>query len=303
MKVLVAEDDAVTRRLLEVSLTRWNYESVSTADGNEAWEILQRPDGPRLAILDWMMPGKNGLEICRALRQTSSERYIYALMLTARTERAEVLEGLEAGANDYLVKPLDLAELRARLRTGHRIVELQSQLIEARESLRHEATHDALTGLWNRAALFDILERELNRARRQAQPLTLIMADLDFFKHINDRYGHLAGDIVLREAALRLRSVLRPYDSVGRYGGEEFIVVVPACEGSGSLGLAERIRGVVGSTPISTPDGVVAVTLSVGVAVARGAEIPAADALIRAADMALYRAKQEGRNCSRMAEK
>ncbi len=303
MKVLVAEDDAVTRRLLEVSLKRWNYESVLTADGNEAWEILQRPEGPRLAILDWMMPGKNGLEICRALRRTVSERYIYALMLTARTERAEVLEGLEAGADDYLVKPVDLAELRARLRTGHRIVELQSQLIEARESLRHEATHDALTGLWNRAALFDILERELNRARRHAQPLTLIMADLDFFKHINDRYGHLAGDIVLREAARRLRSVLRPYDSVGRYGGEEFIVVVPACDGSDSLGLAERIRGAVGSTPISTPDGVVAVTLSVGVAVARGTEIPAADALIRAADMALYRAKQEGRNCSRMAEK
>jgi two-component system cell cycle response regulator len=303
MQVLIAEDDPVTRRLLEASLGRWKYEVVAARDGREAWEILQRSDTPRLAILNWMMPGMDGVEICRELRKRSAEEaYIYALLLTSKTRKAELLEGFEAGADDYLIKPFDPRELQARLRTGHRIVELQNHLIDARESLRLQATHDALTGLWNRAAILDILERELVRSRRQAIHLTLILADLDFFKHINDRFGHQAGDIVLREVARRMRSVLRPYDAVGRYGGEEFIVVVPACEGASSLSLAERIRAEISSNPILTPEEPVSVTVSLGVATVSNGTVPAPDLLIRAADLALYRAKQEGRNRSTMAQ-
>ncbi len=302
MKVLVAEDDPVTRRLLEVSLERWKYEVVPAADGRQAWEILHRSDSPRLAILDWMMPGMDGLEICRELRKRSAEIYTYALLLTSRARKAELLEGFEAGADDYLIKPFDLAELQARLRTGHRIVELQSQLIEARESLRQQATHDGLTGLWNRTAILDILERELIRCRRLSHPLTVILADLDFFKHINDRLGHLAGDVVLREAARRMRLVVRPYDAVGRYGGEEFIVVVPACKRDCSLSLAERVRAAINANPILTPEGPVTVGVSLGVAAVSDGTIPPADLLVRSADLALYRAKQEGRNRAMISE-
>ncbi len=302
MKVLVAEDDPVTRRLLEVSLERWKYEVVPAADGRQAWEILHRSDSPRLAILDWMMPGMDGLEICRELRKRSAEIYTYALLLTSRARKAELLEGFEAGADDYLIKPFDLAELQARLRTGHRIVELQSQLIEARESLRQQATHDGLTGLWNRTAILDILERELIRCRRLSHPLTVILADLDFFKHINDRLGHLAGDVVLREAARRMRLVVRPYDAVGRYGGEEFIVVVPACKRDCSLNLAERVRAAINANPILTPEGPVTVGVSLGVAAVSDGTIPPADLLVRSADLALYRAKQEGRNRAMISE-
>lgn len=302
MKVLVAEDDPVTRRLLEVSLERWKYEVVPAADGRQAWEILHRSDSPRLAILDWMMPGMDGLEICRELRKRSAEIYTYALLLTSRARKAELLEGFEAGADDYLIKPFDLAELQARLRTGHRIVELQSQLIEARESLRQQATHDGLTGLWNRTAILDILERELIRCRRLSHPLTVILADLDFFKHINDRLGHLAGDVVLREAARRMRLVVRPYDAVGRYGGEEFIVVVPACKRDCSLSLAERVRAAINANPIPTPEGPVTVGVSLGVASVSDGTIPPADLLVRSADLALYRAKQEGRNRAMISE-
>ncbi len=294
MRVLIAEDDPVSRHLLEAFLVKWGYEVVAVTDGTAAERELRSDDAPRLAILDWMMPGINGIDICREVRRRAAEPYIYILVVTAKGQKEDVLRGLEAGADDYLTKPYDPPELRARLRTGGRIVELHAQLIAAREQLRVEATHDPLTGLWNRSAVLEHLQRELARSEREKSSVAVILADVDKFKNINDTSGHLGGDAVLREVAVRLRASLRPYDGIGRYGGEEFLVVAPGCDAAGALKLAERLRASIGDTPVGTFEGVFAVTLSLGVGTNR--ETCRADELVRAADAALYRAKEAGRN-------
>jgi diguanylate cyclase (GGDEF)-like protein len=181
-----------------------------------------------------------------------------------------------------------------RLRAGRRILDLQTELIFAREELRRQATYDSLTRLLNRAAACDLLQRELDRAEREHWPLSIILADIDFFKRINDTYGHLAGDAVLRETSQCMRSVVRPYDGIGRYGGEEFLLVLPGCDHDGAIALAERLRECVESNPMALAEGIVPITLSLGVAsndLTRDME-----ALIGAADTALYRAKNNGRN-------
>lgn len=294
MKILVAEDDPVTRHLLKTSLERWQYEVILATDGTQAIEIIFREDAPKLAILDWMMPGMDGIEICRELRKRAAGSYIYTLLLTSKAAREDLLKGLDAGADDYLVKPFDLLELQARLRSGRRIVELQDQLIAAQEALREQATRDALTGAWNRGAIMEILERERSRAQREHHPLIVLMLDLDHFKAINDTWGHQAGDAILREVVTRLTSVLRPYDCVGRYGGEEFAVVVPGCEESAAMKLAERLRACISDRPILYSTSPISVTMSMGMA--RLGEDTNTDSLIRRADDALYRAKKAGRN-------
>src|ERR671924_385299 len=197
VNVLIAEDDMVSRRLLEAMLTRWGYEVAVTRDGVEAWEVLQGADAPPLAILDWMMPGMDGVEVCRKVRQCGQEPYIYLLLLTTMGDKENIIEGLDAGADDYLAKPFDPHELQVRLRTGKRIMTLQAELIEAREALRVQAMHDALTGVWNRRAILEVLAKELARSRREGVPVAAAIADLDYFKRINDTYGHIVGDMVL----------------------------------------------------------------------------------------------------------
>ena len=242
MQILIAEDDVITRRTLEALLVKWGYAVIVVRDGVEAWKILQGDAAPRLVILDWMMPGLDGIQICRQVRQRAAAPYVYILLLTAKGNQEDVINGLEAGADDYLTKPFHALELKARLRSGRRILELQQQLIAAREAFRLQATHDLLTGLWNHGAILDILQRELDRARRESNPLGVVMADLDHFKQVNDTYGHLAGDAVLREVAKRLSASVRPYDSVARYGGEEFLIVAPNCDPGSGLNLAQRLR-------------------------------------------------------------
>jgi two-component system cell cycle response regulator len=287
--ILVADDDAVSRRLLQATLERWGYEVVVAEDGARAWEILQEEAAPQLAILDWMMPGLDGLQICRKVRSLGEQHYVYLLLLTAKSEKEDLVKGLDAGADDFLTKPCDAQELRARLRAGIRILELQ-------ETLRVEATHDALTGLWNRGATFDLLRRELSRGERDGKSLTVVMADVDHFKHVNDTYGHLAGDVVLREVARRLSSAVRSYDVIGRVGGEEFLVVLPGCALADAVDQAERLRACIQREPAETPDGPIPVTLSLGVAVKPEEASVGPDSLLRAADAALYRAKRGGRN-------
>src|SRR5919109_304538 len=182
VNVLIAEDDMVSRRLLEVTLTRWGYEVVVTRDGVEAWEVLQRPAPPPLAILDWMMPGMDGVEVCRKVRQRGQEPYIYLLLLTTKGRKENIIEGLDAGADDYLTKPFDPHELQVRLRTGMRIVTLQAELIEARETLRIQASHDSLTGVWNRRAILERLGNELARAGREGTPVAVGLGPLGPFK-------------------------------------------------------------------------------------------------------------------------
>jgi len=294
VRILIAEDDPISRRLLEVTLHKWGYEVVSCSDGESAWDKLQQPEAPTLAILDWMMPGMDGLQVCREVRQMMTEPYTYMLLLTAKSQKSDIIAGLEAGADDYLTKPFDASELRMRLRVGQRILDLQAELIFVREELRTQATHDALTHLLNRAATCDILQRELERAEREQLPLSIILADIDLFKRINDTYGHLAGDAVLRETSRNMKSVVRPYDGIGRYGGEEFLLVLPGCDDNGAAMLAERIRESIESHPLTFTEGMIPITLSLGVA---SNEITQdMEGLIGAADAALYRAKNSGRN-------
>ena len=295
MRILIAEDDQVSRRLLEAHLGKWGYQVVAARDGDEAWRILESGDPPRLAILDWMMPGMDGTELCRRVRAEGREPYTYLILLTALSGEENLLAGMYAGADDYLTKPFKVNELRVRLRAGRRIVDLQDELIAAREALRVKAAHDPLTGLWNHEEIIGNLQRELVRARRGGQAVAAIMADIDHFKLVNDNFGHLAGDAVLRAVAEKMLQRMRPYDAVGRYGGEEFLVVLPGCDRAGAEALADRLRLSICSAPFDTSEGLIPVTVSLGVAVTRAGEHDAA-ALVRAADQALYLAKENGRN-------
>jgi two-component system, cell cycle response regulator len=296
VKVLIAEDDMVSRRLLEASLTRWGYEVAVTHDGVEAWEVLQGTAAPPLAILDWMMPGMDGVEICRKVRQRGQEPYIYLLLLTTKGRKENIIEGLDAGADDYVTKPFDPHELQVRLRTGKRIVTLQAELIEARETLRIQATHDPLTELWNRRAILEILTNELARSRREGLPVAVVIADLDHFKRINDTYGHMVGDTALCAVVSRTRAMLRPYDAMGRYGGEEFLLVLPGCTSQDAFKLADRLRIGIGQDPVKFPGGSTTLTSSMGVAASDAIATVDVVALLRAADTALYRAKAAGRD-------
>jgi two-component system, cell cycle response regulator len=296
MQILVAEDNPVFQSMLRNMLGKWGYEVVLADNGERAWQILKDGKAPPLALLDWMMPGLDGVEVCRRIRQAVRQRYIYVILLTAKTEQKDLVEGMDAGADDYLTKPFNTHELRVRLRAGRRILDLQEQLLQAQEALREQATHDGLTGLWNRTSILEILQREAARAVREDAPLAVLMVDLDYFKKINDTYGHLAGDGVLRETARRLLENVRTYDAIGRYGGEEFLVVLPGCDESGGLAQAERLRECVGGEPILTSVGQIAVTCSLGLSWTGHPQLSATKELLRLADSALYAAKRTGRN-------
>jgi two-component system, cell cycle response regulator len=301
MKILVADDDPISRKVIESCLSDAGYDVTVAVDGAEALEMISKPDSPRLLVLDRTMPHVDGVDVCRAIRRQALEPDVYVILLTGRGEREDIVEGFEAGADDYMTKPFDIPELQARVRTGARIVERQAELIAAREQLRADAMYDSLTGLLNRSAFFDIFRQEVSRAERYETPLALIMADIDRFKDTNDRYGHPAGDLVLAETARRLRASLRVSDSIGRYGGEEFVIVAPGCTANSAALLAERFRLIVATQPIVFDREEIRVTMSFGVAATT--DLKNAEDLLRAADEALYRAKNSGRNRVKGAER
>ena len=299
MKVLLADDDAFYRHSLRKSLELWGYEVITATNGDEALRILQGTQPPELAILDWMMPGMNGVDVCWQVRKRKEHPYVYIILITAKSQKKDVIEGLESQADDYLVKPFDLHELRARLQSGQRIIELQTTLASKQRELSHQATHDSLTGVWNRSAILDIVEREADCARSMKKPLCLALADIDNFKAINDTYGHEAGDVVLAEVVRRMHSALRHYDTIGRYGGEEFIVVLPGISRQRAFKLADRLRMRVAENPYDVLKNQVGITISIGIASDTGSE--SIGLLLRSADEALYRAKSRGRNCVEIA--
>jgi diguanylate cyclase (GGDEF)-like protein len=288
VRVLLAEDDDSTSQVLQILLRDRGYDVVAAKNGIEAWKVLSRDDAPSLAILDWEMPGMDGAEVCRKVRG-SSTRNVYILMLTVKGDSEDVVAGMDAGADDYIRKPAEVGELCARLRAGQRIIAQQ-------EKLRAQATYDHLTGVLNRGAILEMLERELARADRESLSVATIVVDVDGFKQVNDQYGHATGDLVLREVATRLSVPLRRQDAIGRYGGEEFLIVLSGCEHQVALIVSERVRCSVGSTPVRTTAGDLQITISAGLAVRRSGRAVNAHALINDADQALYRAKLGGRN-------
>lgn len=296
MRILVADDDPTTRLHLRSALTKLGYQVEIASDGSQAWQALQQPDAPELAILDWMMPAMTGPELCRKLRARACGVYVYVILLTSLSNMDSFVAGMEAGADDFIAKPFRTAELYARLRAGQRIVEMQRDLLAKQAEIAGLANHDALTGLSNRRVVLERLAQELERARRGSQALGVIMIDLDHFKQINDNHGHGQGDTVLRETARRLCDGVRPYDSVGRYGGEEFIIVVPHCSLEESITVAERLRRSICAKPMKIASGLLPVSASLGVSVAEPGEAIALELLVETADRALYRAKELGRN-------
>lgn len=302
MKIVLADDDAIARRLLETWLTRWGYVVESFADGHAAWAALEHSTEPTLVIVDWMMPGLDGPEICRRLRAQARELYVYVLMITGRGDQDDIIQGLKAGADDFMVKPVDKDELRARVSVGERIVRLHTELVAARQAMVELATVDSLTRLVNRATILDTLAREINRASREKVPISVCVADLDHFKRINDTHGHAAGDVVLREAGARMRSQLRSYQAVGRFGGEEFLMVLPGCDAATARMVIDRVRASLSEKPIVAEDALIQLTCSFGVTTLPPGERTDPLSLVQTADRALYDAKAKGRDCVAVRE-
>jgi two-component system cell cycle response regulator len=296
MRVLIADDDTISRTVVKALLLKWGYEVMEVGDGNQAWNILKDKDSPHLVLLDWMMPGMDGLELCRRLRQSANNTYYYIILLTGRDSKEDIVGGLNAGADDYITKPFMPEELEVRLRVGKRILDLQQSLNEALEVQRYQAQHDLLTGILNHTEILNILEKELDRARRQNGNLAIIMGDLDHFKKINDTYGHVAGDTVLVEVAARMKKNIRLYDSIGRYGGEEFLLILPGCTTGEVMIIANRILENISKEPVMFDSTPIKVTISLGVAVYGAGDNTITTELVQLADAALYKAKQNGRN-------
>jgi diguanylate cyclase (GGDEF)-like protein len=302
LKILIADDEALSRRLLEKTLERAGYEVVAVENGRAAVRQLCQTDGPRLALLDWVMPELDGPGVCREVRRQQDDSYVYMVLLTSKESKEDVVAGLESGADDYLTKPFNVDELKARLRTGERILHLEGRLVEAREMMRFKATHDALTSIWNRGVIMDLLGRELMRSQRESGCTIVLLGDVDHFKSVNDTHGHLVGDEVLQEIARRLLLSIRSYDFVGRYGGEEFLLVLNNCKPQFAEARAEEIRKIVGSRPIQTLAGPVNITMSFGLLRSDMWGVRPVEELMHEVDAALYAAKAGGRNCVRIAK-
>ena len=296
LKVLIADDDPISRHILTSNLEAWDYQVVQAKDGDSAWQILKGEDAPRLVILDWMMPGMSGVSLCQRLREMQVDAHTYIILLTVRGAKQDMIYALSTGADDYLAKPFDADELEVRLQAGKRVMKLQNQLLATRKTLQDQVNRDHLTGLLNRAAVLEVLERELAREERDGIPLGLAMADLDHFKQVNDKHGHLVGDDVLRSAAQSMLASVRPYDSLGRYGGEEFLVILPGCSAHKAGLVANRMRHNVVECTEWPSECQVPVTISLGVTSTQDVNSKTPESLIEAADRALYRAKDKGRN-------
>jgi diguanylate cyclase (GGDEF)-like protein len=291
MKLLIADDSPLYRKMLQSLLEAWGYEVSVALDGHEAQSILDGHDAPQVAILDCLLPGLSGLELCERIR-ARNQGYIYTILLTADDDQGDVLQGFEFGADDYLCKPFKQYELRTRLKIGEMVVRSHEEVAETHDALKFEASHDSLLRIWNRRAIIELLDKELSRANRSHTSLSVLLADLDYFKQVNDNHGCLAGDEVLRGAAERISLTVRHCDHVGRYQGGQFLVVLPNCTAEAAREVAERVRQSIGEGPIVNA---IEITASIGVSQwSFGQDIRD---ILRRVDAARDRAKQNGRNC------
>ncbi len=249
-----------------------------------------------LVLLDIMMPGLDGLDCCRLIKGITQDVYLPVILVTAKSDTDSRVSGLRIGADDYVCKPFDERELMARVTNLVRLKRMHDQITDARSRLEQLAVKDDLTGLYNYRYLHTRLNEEFKRAERYREPLACVMVDIDYFKRVNDRHGHDVGDTVLRETSGRIRKAVREIDVVTRYGGEEFLLVLPSTNFSGALAVADRVWRSVGSEPFALPAGNERVSLSIGVAVFPSRDIKSKDQLIKAADRALYQAKGDGRD-------
>jgi two-component system, cell cycle response regulator len=298
MKILIAEDESINRRLVKKHLADAGYETVEAEDGQAAWELFQS-EPFHFVITDWMMPRLDGPALIQNIRNSGQSHYTYIIILTAMDETENVVRGLESGADDYLTKPLNGRELIARVSSGMRILKLEEQLMQARKQMEVLAMHDGLTGLLNRRAIEEQAEAEFSIARRKERSLSIILLDIDHFKRVNDTHGHKMGDEVLQRVAGVLSESLRKYDRLGRWGGEEFLLILPDTDSQGAMIVAERLRVQTAETNIPQENGEpFSVQISLGVAttiVLKFSTITLAG-FIDEADQALYKAKQGGRN-------
>lgn len=297
--VLLAEDDPVSRKLLELNLTKAGYSVVSVADGSAAVDKFKTKFFPIL-VTDWEMPGIDGPELIRIVRQIKTKGYVYIILLTSRDSAADTVSGLESGADDYLTKPFNPLELRARLNTGIRILNLEQSLRKANEEIRYLSITDPLTGCYNRGYLVEHMEQEVQRVLRYRRPLAMVICDIDFFKKINDNYGHLAGDEILKSFVNTINNSIRSrIDWLVRYGGEEFVVVLPETDFRGLNSIAERLRVTVEKMEVAIEDKSLRITASFGGVAIDQETLPTKvnlEMILKRADELLYQAKSSGRN-------
>ncbi len=302
--ILIVEDDPVSRRLLEKTLVKAGHEFVSVENGRKALEEFKERFFP-IVLTDWTMPEMNGLELCRAIRERTNTGYVFTVLLTAKDSKDDIVAGLEAGADDYLTKPVNQAELIARIKTGIRILELEKSLKRANEKIRILSITDPLTGCYNRGYMTERLPQEIKRAKRYRHSLSLVLCDIDHFKKINDTYGHQVGDRILKEFVQWINESIRDgVDWLARYGGEEFLIVVPETDTKGACCVAERLRRMLSQKAIGIQGEKIHITASFGVT-GLDPDTPdekiSPEALITQADECLYQAKQEGRNRVRVS--
>jgi two-component system cell cycle response regulator len=303
MKVLIVESNETSRKSLYESLDGWGYQVSAVDDPAAVMGSIQRESPPSMVLVGTLADSTPVKQLCRSIREFGEKPYIYVLLLAEKGKSEEILEFLEAGADDYVTRPFDELELKARLRAGKRILDLRDELRRAQATIGYQAYHDPLTGLWNRGAIIDALQRELARVRREKAPVGLLMVSIDGLKDINDKYGHMAGDAAIRATARELRSSLRPYDAIGRYGGEAFVIIVTGCDSRSSMKQAERFFGVLkGRTVdisqwgkfVSGKDSALPILYSIGVISGTGEHD--SETLLKSLEGALRQARTAGGN-------
>jgi len=294
MRILIAEHDTAMMGLLETSLNAWGYQVLQCTNGTEALQALDDDSPPKLAILERDLPEISGTQICRRVRELRGRSYIYIILLSSKGGKNDLLGCLEAGADDYAVKPLDTDELRLRLLAGSRIVGLQDTFISVLKCSELQAAHDPLTGLWNRPAIADLLKRELARSQRDRKPLGVIVAGLDQFPQINDRFGQITADAILREVVLRIQSAVRSYDCVGRLSDDDFVILAPGCDIADTGALADRLRNSVGNYRANVDDEPITLSMSCGAISIDGTGQRTPESALEAALDALHRARTNG---------